>query len=543
MSITYDFNKLLTKYNIKYKTDIAYSVNLWNVTLTVPEPVTTTTISNSTIKYRSSYSGYKRELNYSKFLKSKVNKIDEAKLTKLILFEIVKANKLSLEIWPPTKIKYAYLHTNYHSGGGDLNNSCMRTTNMQRSLNFYEKQGVQIVVLVNNKKQIYARALLWINVKNKNKTYTYMDRIYSVSSNYHKQFYDLAKENKWKTYGHTSAGMAKDSWYIDNVNLEGITHTPYTDTFRYLYYKDKIITSGFEPQKLKHKNFVISFTTTADRGYRRELDPNSTQEVITGAFISIKDGIFIKRYDGYVLKSNIVKINNIFYSKHDELLVKSDIDGYIFKENSVIEAITKLIVDKNNCIKVSNYKGYIHKKSVVKINNIFYHKKDPEIIKHKKKWFHSSQCFVNYDRKKINDIITKRIKKDEGLQKHIFSDNEATNDYIESTMLMMYSQPTKQPQVCKLGPMIPKKYTTITYNLVYSYALDKLLYQEVYLTDVPKTIKLVTGELIIDEISNRTFLKKFNGKYYLKSQFKKPDKNQMMFDFMKKEEVKNEYKR
>lgn len=532
MAITLDFSKLLIKYNTKHKTFVGYSVELWSIALVVSEPVTATTINNSIVRYRLRPTGIKNTMGYSRFLKTKVAKINETKLTKLILSEIAETNKLSLEVWPSTKIKYAYLGKNYCSSGGDLNNSCMRYSDMQKSLNFYEKQGVQIIVLVNNKKQIYARALLWINVKNKNKTYTYMDRIYSVSSKYHKQFYDLAEENKWKTYGHTSANMGSGDWYIDNVNLEGITHTPYTDTFRHLYYKDKIITSGFEPLNLKHKNFVITFTTTNANGYRRELDPNSTQEVFTGVFISTKDGIFIKRYDGYVLKSNIVKIDNILYSKHDELLVKSDIDGYIFKENSVIEVITELIVDKNNCIKTSNYKGYIHKKNAVKINSVFYHKNDPEIIRYEKKWFHSSQCFVNYDRKKINGIITKRTKKDEGLQRHIFSDNEATNNFMEDIMLMIYTLPV--PQVYKIDTMIPKKYTTIAYDLVYSQALDKLLYQEVYLTKIPNTIKLVTGELIMNTSSNRVFLKKFNNKYYLKSQFKKPDKNQMIFDFMKR---------
>ncbi len=407
---------------------------------------------------------------------------------------VIKKAIPTLEVWPPTKIKYAYNEKNYKDGGGNLNASCMRHSSMQRSCNFYEKQGVQIIVVVNEHKKIYGRALLWSDIKYRGKkgTFTYMDRVYSISSKYDKQFYELALKNKWSVYGYSSAGMEHDGWYVDNLDLEGITHTPYTDTFRSLYYKDKIITSGFTPKRIKHKKHVISFTTTSNRGYRRELDPNSVQEVFTGQYVSKKDCTKIKKYDGYVTKSNIIDIGGEYYSKHDDKLIKSDIDGYILKTDSVVEIITEFGVSKKNCIKSIDPKGYIHKKHVVKLKGIAYHRQSPKVTRYKKKWYHTSQCYKAKDDKLIpkhHAMIVYTLKECEITGKVIWVEEYKPNDYLCDKIIIK-----------------EKNYNTIAH-------------------------------LIVDT-ETRKFIKKYNNKWYLKSQFKKPDKNQMMFDFMKKETVK-----
>jgi len=54
--------------------------------------------------------------------------------------------KLEIKIFPPTRIRYAYLYTNYFSCKGSLGSSCMRYKENQKSLNFYVKNNVRIVV-------------------------------------------------------------------------------------------------------------------------------------------------------------------------------------------------------------------------------------------------------------------------------------------------------------------------------------------------------------------------------------------------------------
>jgi len=448
--------------------------------------------------------------------------------------------QLTLHIWPSTGIHYAYFKNNYIGQIDSLGNSCMRTKEMQKALNFYVKNKVRIVVLTDKNNKIYARALLWDNVKSKKwkiKKCTYLDRVYYVKSSYAPLFWDMAEKKKWLFYPSTSAGDAETYFYKDDITIEGITHLPYTDTFRYLFYKDNIITSGHRKSvegndkldKIKHPRFSLSLTTTAVYGYHREIDPNSLQEAITANWVSKRDCVFIKKYDGYVLKRNIVDINGAYYSTHDKDICNTQLDGWILKSNSVKEAITGIKIDKTKAIDTKKYKGFVHKSNIVKIHNEIYHKQDPEIIMYDGKGYHISQCFINYNREKVNKEIEELFNGEGGAtaekQQLIFFDS--TFPYIPYEDVMAEK------------PFIPKECTTIVYNLFYNPILEKVEYQEVYyLTSAIKTMvmensltKLATGELIINNAKNRENVKKFNKKYYLRSSFEQPNKNQsLLFD-------------
>ncbi|GAF74896.1 unnamed protein product, partial [marine sediment metagenome] len=158
----------------------------------------------------------------------------------------MKDEKLEIKILPSSKIRYAYLETNYFAVTGNLGRSCMRVKDMQKALNFYVKNNVRVVVVTDSNNKIHARALLWDNVKSTKlkKPFVYLDRIYANSDAILSLFHDLAKENDWKRYYSTTVNKMDKNYYIENMDIKGMYHLPYMDTFRHLYPKDNLLTSG-----------------------------------------------------------------------------------------------------------------------------------------------------------------------------------------------------------------------------------------------------------------------------------------------------------
>ena len=503
----YDFIKLLKEYNKKF----GYCHRLHSK---ISEATVSHSASNGSFTVIYTYDNLSHRYSLYDFIYYNVSPCpDTSTFESFILSKGEVSLNLRIEILPPNKIRYAYLHNNYFAPGvGNLGKSCMRSKENQRALNFYVKNNVQIVVLTDDNHKIHARALLWDEVKSirlKN-AFTYLDRVYSKSESLVGQFYDLADKNGWKYYNTTSLGDANSCYYIDNINIVDMCHFPYTDTFRHLFYKDNFIasgTSGTMTSKVKHKDCLIHLTHTGDGGYFPTLDPNRVREVISGNYISKKDAIFLKRYDGYVLRKNIANINGNYYSTRDELITSTKLDGYILKENSIQEVITQEKIDKIIAIHSKKYDGFIHGSNAVHIQNEIYHKQDADIVCFDNKWYHVSQCFINYDRKRRNTALLK--------QKFHF--------WIEDEIFIAYPDDF----VVRKDSLIPKKHTIIAYDLVYNPVLDDIEYQEVYCTDTKKLIKLNTGELIVASPDNRKYLKKFNNKYYIKQKFKLSSKKQL----------------
>ena len=503
----YDFIKLLKEYNKKF----GYHYKLHSK------------ISRAIVSYSASNGGFTATYTYNNenhsyplydFIYYNISPCPDISILKSFILSKEEASlNLRIEILPPNKIRYAYLHNNYFAPGvGNLGKSCMRAKENQRALNFYVKNNVQIVVLTDDNHKIHARALLWNKVKSirlKN-AFTYLDRVYSKSEYLVGQFYDLADKNGWKYYNTTSIGDANSCYYIDNINIVDMCHFPYTDTFKYLFYKDNFVASGTSStmmSKVKHGEH-LHLTHTGDGGYFPTLDPNRVKEAISGNYISKKDAVFLKRYDGHVLKKNIADINGDYYSVRDELITSTKLDGYILKENSVQEVITQDNIDKTTATHSKKYDGFIHSSNAVHIQDEIYHKQDVDVVCFDNKWYHISQCFINYDRKKRNTALSK--------QKFHF--------WIEDEIFTAYPDDF----VVRKDGLIPKERAIIAYDLVYNPVLDDIEYQEVYCTDTRKLIKLNTGELIVASPDNRKYLKKFNNKYYIKQEFKLPSKKQLL---------------
>ena len=422
---------------------------------------------------------------------------------------------------PSNKIRYAYLQDNYFApNAGNLGKSCMRLKEMQKALNFYVKNNVRIVVVIDDNRKIHARALLWDNVKStrlKN-PFTYLDRIYARSDELLSVFHDLATTNKWKRYPNTSVNNMDSSYYKKDIDAVGMCHLPYNDTFRYLYLKKNLLTSGMGSTIMNLFNISdspVKLSVHDNRAYYPQLDPNRVREAISGNYISKKDAIKVKRYDGYVLKINIANIDGAYYSIFDNLVVRIADDKYILKENSVTEVLTNNVIDKSKAIQSPKYKGYIHKSNVVCIKDEIYHKLDKSVICFNGKWYHISQCFINYNRKEINKELA------EGL---FYSPKDILPYWVRSAA---WDTNNSGEGITREGKPIPKECAIIAYDLIYSPVSDKIEYQEKYFTKRSGLIKLITGEFIVDTSNNRKYLKKFNNKYYIKQNFRLSDKKQL----------------
>lgn len=429
-----------------------------------------------------------------------------------------------LEIWPSNKIPYAYLKDNYGCGGGTLNNSCMRHKDLQKSLNMYKQFNTKIVVITDNRGKIFARALYWenVNVYNTSKIVDYLDRIYYTSEKRDYPLYrEFVKEKKCQAYTQAVRDPSltvfdKDTFYIDGLDCKGLTHCPYTDTFKHLFFKDGVLTGcyfdNYSYNKIFSKKGVyITLSQTSDYGYRYELDPNSVQEEFTENWISKKNAIKIKQYDGYVLKKHIVDINGKFYSKFDNALVSTTLDGYILRDNLTEDFYTFESFSMRNGVWLTGIpkERLVHKKYVITLKGDIYntcckrseyHIKSKDVTEYKGQYYLSHECYTNYNRFEEEIPI---FEKDIEFQKQ--------NIRIKLTSYVATEKLT------------PKKHSFIMYDLYMKD--DNILFTPIYVLkdDIPTHVTLYDGTLIRDTKQNREFIKKRNKYYYLKTDMPKPE--------------------
>jgi len=153
-----------------------------------------------------------------------------------------------LKIVEGDDVKKYYLEDNYFKPGGyrygTLWNSCMRQIERNKFMNLYVLNDIKMLVLFDEDKTVRARALLWEEVKefDSDKTYKFMDRIYTVYDHDVDVFKKWAKENGYLTKWEQNA---KSELYVDvdgsperkhlYVILEkhNLSWYPYLDTFKY----------------------------------------------------------------------------------------------------------------------------------------------------------------------------------------------------------------------------------------------------------------------------------------------------------------------
>lgn len=388
--------------------------------------------------------------------------------------------KEEIIIWSPNKIHYAYLETNYYKGDcGPLGHSCMRQKEMQKALNFYAQNNVNIAVVVSNNNKIKARALFWNEVIKDSKTIPYLDRVYYSEEKYIQLYKEFADKYKYLNFVEYDKGIPLK---VENLDLKNITHLPYADTFRYLDKDNKVIynNSNAAPN-------LIALMSTRDYGYFHELDPNCVQEVFTGSYISKKDSTYIKRYDGYVSNLNIVDIDGKYYSKHDSEICKLEDESYCSITDVEKEVFTGTNINRKKAILING--GYVSEANIITVRGKQHSKYDPDITHYnytgdKTEYYHISQCF------KCND-------------------NEIGFSYVL------------------------KEHAIILYDLLIDENDDVIFSSPKYYLNNqhPPYFKLNTGEYIRDISDNKKLVMSRNKMYYIKKYFQFPDKNQMKFKF------------
>lgn len=138
-----------------------------------------------------------------------------------------------LQVVTGDAITFWYHENNYASGGGTLNNSCMRYARTQDRVSFYSKHPdkIALCILLDDKNKLIARALIWKLDKPEN--VIFMDRIYFVRQEYELILSNYAKKNDMKTK--LSGYNMKNKMSVKiPYNSSKEPPLPYLDTFRYV---------------------------------------------------------------------------------------------------------------------------------------------------------------------------------------------------------------------------------------------------------------------------------------------------------------------
>jgi hypothetical protein len=124
------------------------------------------------------------------------------------------------------EISYWYHQKRYESGGGSLNNSCMRFANEQKSVRFYDNFPDKIALAIYTKGgKLLARALIWRLDDGK----IYMDRVYSVNAIVGIHLDKYAANFKMMTY--KKRGSNKKMYVTLQSKKKMEMNIPYFDTF------------------------------------------------------------------------------------------------------------------------------------------------------------------------------------------------------------------------------------------------------------------------------------------------------------------------
>lgn len=231
-------------------------------------------------------------------------------------------NKSNLKFVTGEEIRKWYLEDNYVSGGGQLNNSCMRYQKCQSYLDIYVKnpEVCQLAILLNEDGKLLARGLFWTL----NDGRYLIDRIYSRFDNDEEKIRDFIKENyqgkNIEDYN-SSAHATECAVQLKNFMLE---FYPYIDTLDCLNIKNGIL-SNRPPKNGPYLKF-------------RETD---------GSYIS-PGYVYCDKLEQYIDENDAVEYDGVYYHIDDcdkdyegefvpkYLLIHSELyDGLINKDGAV----------------------------------------------------------------------------------------------------------------------------------------------------------------------------------------------------------------
>lgn len=233
--------------------------------------------------------GGERKFKFGKLLKY-LGYTDEVKGYEIENFiEYFKKSETSnLELRKGKDILNSYLCDNYDNddGYGNLGKSCMRYRSAQDYLEIYTSNPNQVscLTLINpDNKKVQGRALVW---KMDNGKY-FMDRIYTINSEYNSIFKKYASDNNFTTS-------------TSDITLENggdFDFYPYMDTFKYYTpYEDKLST----------KRGDVHMTSTTGGGGRGSLVWSEYMQ----EEIESDESVYSEKLDDYIYRRDSVEVYN-----------------------------------------------------------------------------------------------------------------------------------------------------------------------------------------------------------------------------------------
>lgn len=155
--------------------------------------------------------------------------------------------KYETKILSGNDIKWAYLERNYTTGGGQLNNSCMRGESKQSVIDFYANcEKTRLMVFLDDDGKVSARAIIW----DLDNGIQMVDRIYTVADTIDYKFKDKCKELGFILREEVNDADKvvtldiKQEWLDTNGRLND-TNFPYLDTmYNGILMNNKLVLSG-----------------------------------------------------------------------------------------------------------------------------------------------------------------------------------------------------------------------------------------------------------------------------------------------------------
>lgn len=206
-------------------------------------------------------------------------------------FDYEKGLKDRLEIVSGDTIREWYYEDTYQSGGGSLNNSCMRYKKCQIYFDIYTKnpEVCQMLILKNESGKLIARALIWKLIDGR----TYMDRIYTVNDSDSNIFRDYAAEKGWPHYTNHRGTLEVQ------LKKEEYNKFPYMDTFT-SYNKETNILINDEMRGESNDWYILQNT---DGSYS---NGGGVYSEYHGEYINEEEAIWCENINSYVYQDDAI---------------------------------------------------------------------------------------------------------------------------------------------------------------------------------------------------------------------------------------------
>lgn len=259
---------------------------------------------------------------------------------------------LNFKVISGHSIREYYHIDSYYSETGSLGNSCMKYDSCQDYLDLYvyNKDLVQMLIVVDNNNKLIGRALLW-NTENTK----IMDRIYTINDEnfqfYFKKWADengywYKKEQRWNNtlYFETKGKVMYKEICFDLKKFD-LSYYPYMDTFKFIDLKEGKI-YNYQPDGIKFKTI-----SSADG----QIQPSDIYSLCdkTKTYHSSDNIVYVPNL-GMRVCSDVTVYSDVYnlYILREEAFYNPDVRDWVYQDNDLNNTV--LIEKRKTEIKSNN---------------------------------------------------------------------------------------------------------------------------------------------------------------------------------------------